>query len=369
MVMKSKVRKAVRLAPVLASLSALAMVAACARTNGKTPISPERREKAATVTSASLFKDYNQNDEANLKFAEHFAGASIIVHGRDTEKVQATIKLMFDNHDPVIVRGMIPFGKENHAVDMPNADQNAKSDITVQAGCGGSDCQIVSAQITLKQEVDEATAQELSGAKGQAELSAMAKAADVTVTSTATADSASADAAGAESTAEVKKVTVVQRNVIAFTIMSAASKEETLVQKNERLSKMGLILSGRTAKGPGSLKSFEDAFRAVTGEDAPADEQVEVLTASPVKAEDAAKDDVPAQPAPPEARDEQAGDDSSKEAAAVTKPAAASTTTADEKAVDAKPASTQQQSSAASKTATTAKPAAAATKSTTTAAK
>jgi hypothetical protein len=380
------------------------MVAACARTNGKTPISPERREKGATVASAALFKDYNQNDEANLKFAEHFAGASIVVHGRDTEKVQATIKLMFDNHDPVIVRGMIPFGKENHAVEMPNADQNAKTDITVQAGCGGSDCQIVSAQVTLKQEVDEATAQELTGAKAQADLSAMSKAADGAV-ATAPAGSAS-DVAGAaaestagatpeamsESKTDVKKVTVIQRNVIAFTILTAPSKEETLVQKNQRLSKMGLILSGRTAKGPGSLKSFEEAFRAITGEDAPADEQVEVLTASPVKTEDAAADASSAQPvSSDDATDDQAGDDSSKEAAATAvKPAAASTSTAtagaaEQKAADtktdvkadakaaateakstsaeAKPASTQQQASSKA-TATAAKPAAATTKST-----
>ncbi len=311
MVLKTRVRKAVRLAPIFASLTALAMVAACARTNGKAQISQEKREKAAMVVSSKLFPDYNEAAPANVDFAGHFLGASIIVHGRDDKNVHATIKILLDNRkEPVIVRDLIPIAEGKTHV-MPNANTADKSDdIKVEAGCGTTDCKVISARLSLMGVAEPAVKPE--GAEGSATIAAKVAVSVPTSSAQAVATTApapsspeggapAADAAPqveAAPAAETPKVLVAKAaNVISFTIETAAeSKEETLLQKSMRLSKMSLITSGTTAKGPGSLDSFEVAYQKATGQAAPADEEVTPLTA-PIK------DETVEQPAPPEQRE------------------------------------------------------------------
>jgi hypothetical protein len=317
MVIKSKksvVRKAARLAPMFASLTALAMVAACARTNGnKTAISPEKQEKAATVISARLFKDYDQNQPLNLEFASHFKGASVVINGRDKNNVQATIKMMFDDHDPVIVTKLLPLGKsENAVVLMDNVDKTAKTDITVQAGCGSVECAVISAKMTLKKEIDDTMAAPVAApapdaapaaapapvVSDDAHAGAALKVASASVPAVSDVATLPVSATPETPAVPAKKV-ITAENVLGFVITDgAAATGETEAQTTARLSKMILKISGRTAAGDGAVASYEDAYKAVKGEAPPADAPVTVLTDAPAPAAGAPAATAPGAAAP-----------------------------------------------------------------------
>jgi len=325
---KSKVRRTARLAPVMASLAALAMVAACARTNNsKTQISPQTADQIAEKIAASGFAAYNQAAPENMEFAKSFQGASIVIEDRTDDQVKAKIRILIANKKPITVEGVLAITGDSAkatTVDFAQVDGTDDQTISVKAKCLGSDCKGVGAEVFLMQE-DTATTPAADTAKADAskadptanlKISAKVSKAATPAKATAATPAPAPDATGTAAVvppasseapaddkgaptpsdlpeiaptltptqAPVKKMKPVAENLLIFQITQlVASPGETAEAKVKRYSTMGLLKSGEiSADQAGSKDSFEVAFKkAYPDSQVPGQDQAAAATPTP----------------------------------------------------------------------------------------
>ena len=340
---KSKVYRAVRLAPVVASLAALAMVAACARTNGnKTQISPQTQEKIANKV-VSAVDDYNAMLPDNMAFAKIFQGATIKINERNDQGVSADIQLLLADRQPITLHGAI-IGKESSGkfMDLKQMEVPSQDSISATATCGDAECRTVVAKISLLHPETPAPADVVAeDAKAKLAQGATAAAAAVDAATPPAATNVPVPAATGSDTSvpEVKdpaavpapapvvapaavpvKMVVVGMNVLVFEAIDKAPANETAAQKIERLSVLKLVRSGTVEAGQasGPTKSYLEALADRT-------DLKDVYDAEKKASDEAAAAKKKADEAAIKAATDKSGDDESGSGTGAAAPAAAAT--------------------------------------------
>jgi hypothetical protein len=265
---KSKMRRAFRLAPVAASLAALALVAACARTNGKAPITAETKAKIVDKIKSTI-PDYDASAPANIALAARVMGASVVINNQSDTAVDATVKIVMTDKPEQIARGTIQLNNPGGAFfRLQSIDGSTDQTLIIQARCESTQCSAISAELILQVEQSNTsaavatttipTAQVPAGDLGQADLPE-----GVTVAKAPPAADASPSAAPAE--AAPKTMTIVAKDLMVFTIQEVPSKPLPTADDSKNVTKavpvktMKVEFMGPSPAGT-NLMSFEDAY-------------------------------------------------------------------------------------------------------------
>jgi hypothetical protein len=319
----TKFRRAFRLAPIAASLATLAMVAACARTNGKAKISTETQAKVAKAAS-KLVSDYDMYAPENMQLAARFGGASIVLIHRLATSVDAKVKIVFADQkdkkqDDLIFMARLPLGKDfdsNSSIQFLKDPATGADDqhFVIKGFCANADCLAIDILI-LEQGEDHTVAAATTatlpapnapaadGSKGKINMAGVVTGDTAPAPTDAPAvpapaapvvpppAAAQAEASTAPPVVTPKKLITIAKDVLIFSITDHGVKSESANDKATRRNVMDLIGSGTVAPAPsttGPIVSYEVAYQAKYGEPAPAETAVDSTVPTP---EDAAKAD------------------------------------------------------------------------------
>lgn len=132
---------ALRLAPIVLSVTTLAFVAACARTNGgKTSLSTETQEQAVTtVMKQSGISDYEWYNPKNMALSARIVGSQLEVANRANGSLDARLSVSIKDGSDILATGKIAAAGVLHLIDS-NVKPEDKTRLDVTSQCADAAC-------------------------------------------------------------------------------------------------------------------------------------------------------------------------------------------------------------------------------------
>ncbi len=273
-----------RLFPLVASISTLALVAACARHEKSAKISPETMELQAAKSLRETYGNVNLYDAKNLAFAKLVDGADLVLNrevGKDFKTNSRSVDvdvsiLMKDRDEAIVATGVVSHGGPS-VLELKTEDAH----YSMTAQCVHKDCANLIVELSkLEEQTATQAAVPMENAQlgaGQAQLESKSelKSAEGDTSQGSTDAQSQADitkdspAVSATTAAPTKAIAATAKAYLQFRVpMKDAKLKETDSAKLSRLATFNLFWSSPTELGKptsGATASVSEALKARNG--------------------------------------------------------------------------------------------------------
>lgn len=273
-----------RLFPLVASISTLALVAACARHEKSAKISPETMELQAAKSLRETYGNVNLYDAKNLAFAKLVDGADLVLNrevGKDFKTNSRSVDvdvsiLMKDRDEAIVATGVVSHGGPS-VLELKTEDAH----YSMTAQCVQKDCANLIVELSKLEEQTATQAAvptenaQLGAGQAQLETKSEMKSAEGDQSQVSTDAQSQAEtskdstAISATTAAPTKAIAATAKAYLQFRVpMKDAKLKETDSAKLSRLATFNLFWSSPTELGKptsGATASVSEALKARNG--------------------------------------------------------------------------------------------------------